>query len=106
MVGIDVDTIPMRSLYPIVYSMIVDESYSVGGGETRLEGRNRVDEWLNEMHAEYSNTASYIEETWGLLPEHQTGLDAALAMAGVAHANADEAPSQSGGLGIGDETGV
>lgn len=105
MAGIDVDTIPMSSLYPIVYSMIVDESYSVGSGETRLEGRQRVDEWLDEQRVAWSGGATHAEETWGLLPEHQSGLEAALAMAGVVHANNGDAPAQTGGLSVG-ETGV
>lgn len=82
MAGLDLLEMPAKRIVPVVYSLMVDETYNPAE-ESRSEGRRKVDEWLDEMNIRAANRARgrADDETWGLLPEHQTGLDNAMQMA-------------------------
>ena len=81
--GLDIEEMPVDKTLSITYSLIVDESYNLFE-ETRADGRQRVDAWLAEYAAAAAHKPppSADPETWGLLPEHQSGLSLALQMAG------------------------
>lgn len=85
MENVDLLELPAPQMFSVIYSLIVEESFNPME-ESRADGRKRVDEWLaeNASVVEKGVARSVDPDTWGLLPEHQSGLEMAMSMAGAA----------------------
>lgn len=93
MAGVDLETLPLRRALNVVDTLRIDDAIpavvvETRGGKVEVFDRRRVREELNKAIAG-ANTrtappairrpAEPDPTTWGLLPEHQRGLSAAMA---------------------------
>lgn len=92
MAGLDIAEMPAQHALPVIFSMLVDESYNPLAEEQRADGRKKVQDWLDDASAAAENKPSpkYDPDTWGLLPEHQEGLNLAMMLAGEATGGSDD----------------
>ena len=71
----------------MLYHFLVDEAQ--GEGASRQEARDEVEEFLS-----LDENGMPDRETWGLLPQHQRGLAAAVSMFGEVQKPSAEAMAQ------------
>ena len=66
----------------LVYSYLVDDG--IAGETSREQAREAVEQWLGNQRSDFSPPGfagtSVASETWGMLPEHQAGMERAMNM--------------------------